>query len=520
MGFQPRVQGFYFLELPVAGGTPEEVHKHFLAAQKVIEAHPAFLYAEPSLQAQVKFTPQHADLAETVEYLKNVNLPATIRYLTDQDKLPQKQIVVAVLDSGIDFNHPQLKDRFWKNPGESDEPNGEDTDGNGYIDDIYGVDATRTGGDPNAPLEAYITNQSQGTEAQGNGKSCPNFDRTCGHGTHVGGIIAADPGAAESQDKSTPFGVCQNCKLFSIRIVQRKCANGGALADCPIDQVIDDQIKDDAQIEALTYIESLAYALGEVPFQIINMSIGKYFWNRNIEQLVSALSSQGVLLVAAAGNADTDSKSYPAAYPKVLSVCATSSSKTRAEELGQVARGEYAKGDFSNFGVWVDLCAPGSNISSTFPGDTVVSHSGTSQAAPLVAGAAGVLWAVMAREEPNTLITGDLVKARLLKYSNGKVLYDEKMNALYSGEYDTGHAFYLLGAGQLDLYNAVSKKTESGMPLNGAEEGAAQSRVGCVVSTVGAKQPWAQIPFSFPFLLLGFFLFMTVRRKLKQRGPH
>ena len=121
----------------------------------------------------------------------------------------------------------------------------------------------------------------------------------------------------------------------------------------------------------------------------INLSLGSYSPSRIEEHAVNYAWQHGVVVVAAAGNEDTDRPSYPAAYDKVISVAATNGADARA--------------DFSNYGTTVDVAAPGVNILSTVPVSTVpsgyVAWQGTSMASPHVAGLAGLL-AAQGRSAP------------------------------------------------------------------------------------------------------------------------
>jgi thermitase len=111
--------------------------------------------------------------------------------------------------------------------------------------------------------------------------------------------------------------------------------------------------------------------------QVINLSLGGSFPSSVLEDAVNYAYERGVIMVAAAGNSGVGSVLYPAAYPAVIAVAATDNSNNRA--------------NFSNFGAEVDVAAPGANIYSAYPGGGYGYRSGTSMAAPHVAGLAAIL---------------------------------------------------------------------------------------------------------------------------------
>jgi thermitase len=122
--------------------------------------------------------------------------------------------------------------------------------------------------------------------------------------------------------------------------------------------------------------------------KVINMSLGGYSASSTVQDAVNYAWGKGVVLVAAAGNDNTTSKLYPAAYDNVIAVAATDRNDRKAS--------------FSNYGDWVDIGAPGASILSTTPdhrsriwgrGVKYAYGSGTSMATPFVAGVAGLVWA-------------------------------------------------------------------------------------------------------------------------------
>jgi subtilisin family serine protease len=269
--------------------------------------------------------------------------------------------VVAVIDTGVDVTHPDLDGQLWTNPLDST-VNGVDEDHNNKTDDVHGWHFTQTGnGDANllpAPFEGYE------------------------HGTHVAGTIAAELNDSGTNDGIV--GVCPECKIMVLRIA----TNSG---DLPLS----------AEIKALNY----AKAEGA---KIANMSLGGPDWSNSERE---AIRLSGMLVVVAAGNENldsdmavdidgdgrVDSPSYPAAYtlPNVLSVAASNDQdrygySTECFELV----GLRPPCAFTNWGHdSVDVAAPGTDITSTFPGSDWHTWDGTSMAAPHVAGVAGLVLA-------------------------------------------------------------------------------------------------------------------------------
>ena len=237
-------------------------------------------------------------------------------------------LVVAVIDTGVDFSHPELTDRRWVNPGESGggkETNGIDDDGNGFVDDVNGAD--------------FLNNDGN-----------PSDDH--GHGTHVAGTIAA------SVNDQGVVGVAPNVKIMALKSI------GGSISDA---------------IEAITYAKSKGAKISNNSWEIP----GGFF----SQALKDAIDTSGSLFVAAAGNGGADgigdnldvSPNYPASYTSnnLLSVAAVDCHGNRAS--------------FSNFGAnSVDISAPGVGILSAIPGNAYAHFNGTSMASPHAAGVAAL----------------------------------------------------------------------------------------------------------------------------------
>jgi subtilisin family serine protease len=255
-------------------------------------------------------------------------------------------MLIGDIDTGADYDHPDLAANIWTNPGEI-AGNGLDDDGNGYVDDVHGYDFFNHDGDPRDDN---------------------------GHGTHTAGTIAAVG--------NNGIGVAG--VVWKARIVPMKFLNSQGSGPTS------------GAIEALRYAQRIGA-------HVTNNSWGGGFYSRALEDAIIAVGERGDLLIAAAGNArsNTDtSPTYPASLPEecIISVAATDN----ADQLAP----------YSNFGLGtVDLAAPGSDVLSTWPGGGYRLLSGTSMAAPHVTGACALLmgrFPGMAAAE---------VKARLLRFT-------------------------------------------------------------------------------------------------------
>ncbi len=262
--------------------------------------------------------------------------------------------IVAVIDSGIQLDHPDLASQLWVNPGEIP-GNGIDDEGDGYIDDVHG-------------WHFYH-------DANGNPQNDGDLSDGLGHGTHVSGIVGAARNNAEGG-----AGIAPDTRLMIMRIF--------GTPDVPYDA---NGYESDVAIAILYAVEHGA--------NVISMSLGG---NTDVHALHDAIIfavAHGVVVVAAAGN-NVPAVVYPARYPEVIAVGATDSSDQPAF--------------FSTGGLQLALSAPGVSILSTsknppppnYPADVCPGSlmppstgyyglcSGTSMSTPFVSGAAALIKSV------------------------------------------------------------------------------------------------------------------------------
>jgi thermitase len=284
-----------------------------------------------------------------------------------------KDIVVAVIDTGIDVRHEDLTGNLWKNPGEvgtdskgrDKSSNGLDDDGNGFVDDVYGWN--------------FVGNNN-------------NLADNHGHGTHIAGIIGAEAG-----NKKGIAGIAPKVSMMILKYYDPKVPTTDNLRNT---------------------INAIQYAIKNGA-HIINYSGGGTEFSLEERTAVEEARQAGILFVAAAGNERSNSdqfKYYPADYglSNIISVTAIDPS---TEVLPS-----------SNYGVeTVDIAAPGQNIVSTLPGDTYGYMTGTSQATAFVTGGAVLVMAHKGIRNPDEvkkylLATGDSDTSLLAKTRTSKKL--------------------------------------------------------------------------------------------------
>lgn len=269
-----------------------------------------------------------------------------------------KNVIIGIIDEGIDFNHPDLATNIWVNP--YDAVDGIDNDGNGYIDDIHGWD--------------FYQNNNTVYDGSAN-------NDTDAHGTHVAGTIGALGGNGIGV-----AGVNWNVTIISGKFLGPK---NGSIADA---------------IEAINYFTNLKKGpdktLGtadDLNIVALNNSWGGGGYSQAMQDAITRAAQANILFIAAAGNGDffgnainTDvSPQYPAGY--------NTSAGAGYDSVIAVAAIDSAgnKASWSNYGATsVDIGAPGVGIWSTTPNNTYSSYSGTSMATPHVTGAVALYAAI------------------------------------------------------------------------------------------------------------------------------
>jgi subtilisin family serine protease len=319
-------------------------------------------------------------------------------------------VVIAIIDTGTDWDHPDLVNNIWNNLGEDSDGdgrtiefsagqwildpgdlNGIDDDNDGKIDDLIGWDfvgATK----PNAVQD----NNPDPSPNQG-------CNGTLMHGTHVAGCASA-----VSNNNTGIASVGFNAKIMPVKVAYDNDN------DCPSPGV---------------YSSSNSYLYAaQAGADIINCSFGGSGYSGIIQSTINTIhNNYGCIIVAAAGNDNSTAAHYPSGYQNVISVAALTSSDTKAS--------------FSNYGTTVDISAPGTNILSTVYANVTGGYQswpGTSMASPIVSGAFALLKGFFPSKSNVWL------EDRLLA-STDKI---DDLNPSYDG---------MLGTGRVNIFNAIAQ---------------------------------------------------------------
>ena len=304
-------------------------------AVELLNSHPGVLYAEPRYF-------DFPDVIHNDQWRRDqYGLDLTDANLAHDIATGNRNVPVAIVDTGCDMDHPDLVGNLWINPGEDlngdgviqdAERNRRDDDNNGMVDDFSGWDFVDRDNFP---------------------EDVPDYENP-GHGTHVAGIASA-----MTNNEIGVASIGYNCGLMIIRAGSENIPYG---------------------------YEGITYA-ARTGAKVINCSWGGGGYSQWAQDVINYAWENDALVVASAGNDNNNQPHYPSAYNHVLSVAATTSGDLKAS--------------FSCYGNTVDVSAPGYSILSTVITGRYGNKSGTSMSSPFTAGLAGLIRATYPQMSPD-----------------------------------------------------------------------------------------------------------------------
>jgi subtilisin family serine protease len=361
-------------------------------------------------------------------------------------------VLVAIIDTGVDVSHEDLAANIWTNPGEV-AGNGLDDDGDGFIDDVHGWDFGDGDADPSPT---------------------PFFDAATGidvgwHGTFVAGLAAA------ATDNATGIsGIAWHCRILPLKVTT-------TAGDIPLSAVS----------------AAVDYAVAR-HVKVINMSLGTSDSTAVsvFQPLVNEAVNADIVVVAAAGNDGTDQPQYPAACDSVLAVASTNASNVRSS--------------WSNWGYYVDLCAPGEGMWSCIANNYTyddwsqiafeyywgwdgvtpyMENDGTSFAAPIVSGAAALVRSLSPAMTAPQVMQSLLISGDVKAYDNPigpKVDLDRALQTVLAVEPGASAAPDRLALGSSPNPAASTLTLRWTLPAGGPARLAIHDAAGRLVRTLAA----------------------------------
>jgi subtilisin family serine protease len=376
-------------------------HRDVFEVVAELSSDPAVEFAEPNYYHYLNITPNDPFYANFrtsdgrtfpsslqrwvyhgVDTHRNVNGEAAWDLTTGRN-----DVVIAIVDTGIDLDHPDLAPNIWRNPGEVPD-NGIDDDGNSFIDDVHGWDFRgNTHGDFSEPDNDPNPDLGDGLDNDRNGTA----DDATFHGTFVAGIAGA-----RGNDSVGIAGACWHCQLMALKV-----------------------FTDDGGANSMDIADAIIYAANNGA-DVINLSFGGCRASLTLRNAINFAHAHGVVVVAAAGNDNSAELNFPASFDHVISVGA---SDWGGDYPIGITPDMDGRAEFSQFGPdAVDVVAPGVVASTSVlsvaderkgkgrAGDPTFDISGgTSFSAPLVAGLAALV--ISRAKNLNLSITNDQVES-------------------------------------------------------------------------------------------------------------
>lgn len=375
-------------------------------------------------------------------YLRQIRAPEAWTVTTGTSR-----VIVAVIDGGVDIDHPDLHENVWRN--EKEVPGDRiDNDGNGYVDDVYGWNFVMRSNDVR-PM--YKTRQA---------------DEAWSHGTIVASLIAA-----KGNDEQGMAGVAWNAKFMPLVVLD---ADGGG--------------------EVRNVISALRYAVNHGA-SIVNLSLVGTEEDPNLQEMIQRAKDAGVLVVAATGNTDEGKAGQNLDEAPLYPVCGDGASNDVLGVSGTDTLDQ--KAPYANYGrICTDVAAPAQQLfaarptyghvrrKGNAPAGYINSITGTSLAAPIVAGVAALIKSVRPEWTPNQIIQHLRATAMPIEEN----LQIQEKGRMGAGRVDAGRA--LLALAPPEFVAAMAQPSTHVAPMPKAQRAVAR-RVNVQASVAPLlRQPW------------------------------